>query len=86
MATPILSRSSDRSYTLLSDPSELRALFQAFGFRHFSGTSTDLWSDRWLHDSKEGRSVLVLFPSGRLSILGPLPGCVNTLVVDGGAR
>src|SRR5215475_13844873 len=71
LASPVLRRVAERSYTLISTPDELRALFSTFGFKHHVGHTTDLWSDRWTHDSPQGRTTLVLFPSGRLSLLGP---------------
>jgi len=62
--------SADRVYEC-DDPAALKELFKTFGFRHYPGLPDSLYSDRWVHVSPQGKTVLTLFRSGRLTLLGP---------------
>jgi hypothetical protein len=79
-----LHRNADpRSYTVLSSADEIRALFAIFGFKHYPGNVSSIYSDRWTHDGPQGRTVLVYFAdSARLSLLGPAVPALDALVAD----
>jgi hypothetical protein len=73
--------SADRVYEV-DDPPAIRELFQFLGFRHIPATRDSLYSDRWTHDGPQGRTVLTLFRSGRLTLLGPALPQIDALTIE----
>ena len=81
MTLPRLHRSGDRTYILIGrDVGQLRQHFAALGFSHSAPKAGDLYRSRWVCDGPHGRSVLTLFPSFALTILGPRLPQVDELV------
>ena len=70
-APPTLARLADRTYILAlpHNIGALRAHLEALNFRHFSPKTGDLFLHRWR--SPDGASMISLFPSGRITVLGP---------------
>jgi hypothetical protein len=73
MSIPRLHRISDRQYSLIDrNVGALReCLAQLPGFSYYPRGPTDLCLCRWSHDRPGGRSMLTLFPSFTLTVLGP---------------
>jgi len=84
MTPPQLRKSADRSYDVLASADELRELFRLLGFKHLSGSPSSIFSDRWTHDSPQGRTALVYFEDmRRLVLLGPPVPQVDALAESG---
>jgi hypothetical protein len=79
---PHLHRRADRSYTLVEPHNigALRQYLEAHGGRHMTPRPGDLYTHRWTFDSKAGRTIVSLFPSGNLVALGPAVALLDELV------
>lgn len=83
MSTPQLCKVADRTYTL-AEPFNiggLRAHLEGIGARYTKRTDGDLHLHRWILDTRAGRSIITLFPSGRLVILGPAVDALQELTI-----
>lgn len=81
MSLPRLHRSGDRTYVMIGrDVGQLRQHFAALGLRHYEPKPGDLYTRRWTYDGPLGRSVVTLFPSFAITILGPRIPQIDELV------
>jgi hypothetical protein len=80
---PQLVKIADRSYVLVLpfNVGNLRQHLQGIGARYTRRTDDALYSHRWVLDTRAGRSVITLFPSGRLVILGPAVEALDELTI-----
>jgi hypothetical protein len=81
MQPPNLCKVGDRAYTL-AEPfniGALREFLESIGFRHAAPKTGDLYAHRWT--SPDRTSIVSLFPSGRLVVLGPAVAQLDELTI-----
>lgn len=83
--TPHLHRRADRSYSLVEpfNVGALRSYLESRGGKHMLPKPGDLYLHRWTFDTKAGRTVVALFPSGNITCLGPSVAILDELVECG---
>lgn len=85
MHTPTLHRRADRSYVLLEpfNIGAFRSYVESIGGRYVHPKPGDLFKHRWLIDTRAGRSVVTIFPSLSIVVLGPAVAALDELVECG---